>query len=58
MNGVFGAFSNAGIGKGVSVGDCPCIDFVPEGFGYFVLVDGKSGQGNFMPVAPLELLIR
>ena len=43
------AFRNARIGKAVSIVDCPGINLVPEGFGHFVLVDGKPGQGNIVP---------
>ena len=56
MNRVFGAFGNAGIGEGVSVSNGPRIDFIPEGFGYFVLVDGKSGQGDFMPGGSIGII--
>ena len=49
MNRVLGALGNACIGEVVSIVDRPSIDFVPEGFGHFVLVDGKSGKGDLMP---------
>ena len=58
MNGVFRPFGDAGIGKVVPVGNGPGVDFVPEGLGHFVLVDGKGGEGNFMTGLPAELLIR
>ena len=53
---VFRSMTFAFIPKCVAVGQSPGSDFVPKPLGHFMGIDGKSGEGDFVP-GSLELLI-